>query len=320
MNGIASSLEEWRKAGLITAQQVKAVEAYEKGKAGLAPPGQGRAAPVAEALGYVGGAIAISAVGILLGDRWDDLNVGGRLTVVCLVTLVLAGAALTLRRNTQAPVQRLVSVLAVGTIAGIAWLTTTVLGEWTNWRGRDIGLFVSTVVFILGAALYLVRRRALPQLVTLVSLLVMLGTLFARPVFAGGHSWGALVTWAVGIAWVLLAIGGWHKPRELGIAAGSITAIIGASEAAGPEEYRAFLWLGLVTAGALLWRGVTSNETLLVVVGAVGVLLFVPWLITWLFPEGTAMVVAMLAAGLLLVLVAVWIARGRRVATKEARS
>ena len=72
------------------------------------------------------------------------------------------------------------------------------------------------------------------------------------------------------------------------------------------------LTIGLVTAGALLARAVALEATYLVAIGAIGVLVFVPQLVVRLFGKGVGALVTMLVVGLLLVLVAVRLVRGRR--------
>jgi hypothetical protein len=146
----------------------------------------------------------------------------------------------------------------------------------------------------------------------LVSALVLVGALFARPAFSGGIPWPGIAVWAVAAAWVILALGGWLEPIEVAIATGSVTAIAGAAAAAAGDGRAWLLWLGLATAAALIWRGVAADMTLMVGVGAVGTLAFVPQIILEIFPEGLGAVVAMLVVGLLIVLFAVWIATRRR--------
>jgi hypothetical protein len=311
MRNLEAQLKDWQDAKLLTAKQAAEIAEYERRPSAPAPS-EGRAAPVAEAIGYVGAAIAIAAVGILLGDRWGDLNFGGRLTIVTLLTVVVAEAAFVLRGNSREPIQRLVSVLAVGSLGGVAWLTAIVITEETAWQMRDVMLTVSLVVFAFAVPLYMVRRRAFPQLAAFVSLVVLSSVVFARPVFTGGVSWGAIMVWAVGVAWVLLALGGWHIPDELAIATGSAAALIGATTAAAGDGRAWLLWLGLATATALVWRGVAMDQTLMVGLGAIGVLIFVPQIVLWVFPEGSSAIVAMLVTGLLLVIFSVGIARGRR--------
>lgn len=316
MDNLSGRISEWRKAGLVSAKQAKDIAAYERDRgsrtARPAAEPSDRTAPVVEALGYVGAAIALAALGILLGDRWDDLNVGGRLAVVGALIVILASAALALRRNPHSPIQRLVSVLAVGSLGGVAWLLGIVLVEWTDWRSRDVALAIAGAVFVLAVPLYLLRRRALPQMAVLVSTLVLVGTLFARPAFSGEVSWVGIATWAVAVAWVTLALGGWLEPAEVAIATGSVAAIVGAIAAATGDGRAGLLGLGIATAAVLIWRGVVTDMTLMVGIGAIGTLIFVPQIILEVFPEGMGAVVAMLVVGLLIVLFAVWVARGRR--------
>jgi hypothetical protein len=114
------------------------------------------------------------------------------------------------------------------------------------------------------------------------------------------------------VAWVVLALGEWHRPAALAIATGSAVGLIGAATAAAGEGRGVLLWLGLATAAGLVWRGVVLDATLMVAAGAIGTLIFVPQLVLEYFPEGSSAVVAMLVTGLLLVIFSVGIARGRR--------
>ncbi len=316
MDDLMGRVSEWRKAGLVSAKQAKDIAAFEKRRAArsAAPVSAQaeRSAPVVEALGYVGAAIAIAALGILLGDRWEDLNVGGRLAIVGALIVILAGAAWALHRNPDAPIQRLVSVLAVGALGGVAWLLGIVFVEWTDWPSRDITLAIAVVVLVFAVTLYLFRKRALPQLTVFVSCLALVSALFDRPAFSGGVPWMGIAIWAVAAAWVVLALGQWLQPADLAIATGSATAIVGAVIAAVGDGRAGLLWLGLATAVVLIWRGVVTEMTPMVGIGAVGTLVFVPQIILEIFPEGLGSVVAMLVVGLLIVLFAVWIARARQ--------
>jgi hypothetical protein len=194
----------------------------------------------------------------------------------------------------------------------VAWLTTIIVTEESTWQMRDVVLTVSVVVFAFAVPLYIYRRRAFPQLAAFASLIVLTSVVLARPEFSGGVMWGAVFVWAVGVAWVLLALGRWHKPVELAIATGSVTSLTGMAIAAAGDGRAFCLGLGLATAIGLIWRGVAIDQTLMVGCGAIGVLAFVPQIVLEAFPEGSSAMVAMLTAGLLLVLLSVGIARGRR--------
>ncbi len=71
------------------------------------------------------------------------------------------------------------------------------------------------------------------------------------------------------------------------------------------------LSLGLVTAVALMTRGILRAETYLVAISSLGVLFLLPQLVFEIFEGAIGALVSMLVIGLILVLLSVRIAKGR---------
>jgi hypothetical protein len=272
----------------------------------------------------VGAAIALAAVAILLADRWKDLNLGGRVGIVGLLTVVVASAGFALRKSEKDPLERLVSVLLTASVLGATWIVGILLAESTALRDFDVALITAAAALVMSVALYRWRARALPLLAMLASSLAIVIATFSRPALNQEGLWAGLAVWSLGALWVLLAWGRWLKPEPIAAVAGSPVAIVGAmvGSASGGSKV-AMLALGLVTAGAFMTRAVLRGTTYLVAIGAVGVLVFLPWLVIDLFGNTIGALVSMAAVGLLLVLVSVRLARGRkkgRPTTKETAS
>jgi len=310
-------LAAWREAKLVTAKQAAGIEEFERARE---REETGRGILIAEAVGYVGAALAVAAVAILLGQQWDALNVGGRLAIVALLTVIVAGAGAALRGSDRAPIMRLVSVLLTAGVAGIAWLAGIISDEVLGWAGENVALGVGTVALALSLLLYSWRERALPQLAALASAILVVSAIFARPGMGDSAVWAGLAVWSVGAAWVLLGLGRWLRPEAIAVGFGAAVALIGVQVASFDDLRVIMILLGLATAGALLWRGVAAAETYLVTIGAIGVLVFVPQLVIELFGDAVAALVSMLVVGLGLVLLAVRLARGRKPKDAESAS
>ncbi len=322
MEDLGARLEAWRSAKLVTAKQAAAIREFEAAKV-AAEPRPSRGGPLAEAVGYVGAAIALAAVAILLADRWKDLNLGGRVGIVGLLTLVVASAGFALRRSDMAPLERLVSVLLTASVLGATWIVGILVSEATAFRAYDVALVCAGSALAMSVALYRWRARALPLLAMLASSLAIVIATFARPALSQEDMWGGVAAWALGVFWVMLAWGRWLKPEPIAAAAGSLLAIFGAQAGSPDGSQLAMLVVGLVTAGALMTRAVLVGTTYLVAIGAVGVLIFLPQVVIHVFGNTIGALVSMAAVGLLLVLVSVRLARGRkddRRAEKEAAS
>ena len=141
-----SHLEQWVGAGLISHDQAAAIVAFELARqvpppqvpavpGGVVPGGRAhrRTPAVAEALGYVGGVLAVVGVALVVHRAWADLGSGGRLAVSATVALALAGAGLAIDERRSTAMARLRAVLWLGSSAGVALFmvvgTVDVLGS-----------------------------------------------------------------------------------------------------------------------------------------------------------------------------------------------
>jgi hypothetical protein len=307
MRELDASLQLWRAEGLLTPEQAEAIAAYE------AVHGEGHAPRrtlFAEAIGYVGAALAVGAVGMIVSNIWQELTTGPRLTLVGLLVVLLGGAALALHRAERAPLQRLATLLFTSAVVGVGWFTAIVATEVATLEGAEVGLAVGGVAFVASLPVHLFRPRALHQLTVLVAALVVAVSTLSLAPMPVDPLWYGLTVSAIGAAWFALAAGGWLLPRVLAEVSGSVLAVF-ALQATGGDELWPLL-LAITLAGALIALAIASDRMHHLVVGAIGLFVIVPQLVLRLFGDTLGAPAVLLIIGLLLVLLAVGIGRARR--------
>jgi hypothetical protein len=303
-------------AGLITAEQVAAIEAHERAAGGEpdgrpGPPATRRGS-VAEAIGYVGAALVLGAIGLLLDELWAQLTAVGHLVLALAITGVLAGAALALRPTRTPAMQRLVSVLSAAVVAGVAWSATIVADDLLGLGVEDTALLAALAALLVATAIHLDRSRGLSHLVLFVTLLAATAALVMRPTLALDPLWTALVFAAVGGAWALLGAGGWIRPAPVATALGALVTLLSLQIGAVGDHRVLALLLLLVVAVGLVTIAVVTDDVVHLALGAVGLFLGVPQLVFELFGDAIGAPATLLLVGVLLVLLAVGLGRARR--------
>ncbi|MBS3942525.1 MAG: DUF2157 domain-containing protein [Actinobacteria bacterium] len=300
-------LQDWHEAGLVTAEQVDAIARFERART---PGPAARRTVVAEAIGYVGAALALGAIALLVGEFWDQFTVAARLALVLVLTVALFGSGTALRHAARQPLQRLASVLYAGTVAGVAWTTGIVAGDVMALRDAEVGLAVGAVSAAAALPLYLLRRRALPQLALLVAVLATALAALSLPNQAPDTEWYSLMVVVIGVAWFLLGAGGWLPPSRVAESVGAVLAVVACQFTGGDGS--GLLLLGVALAVGLVVLAIRSDALHLLAVGAVGLFLVVPRLVFTWFGDAIGAPATMLVIGLLLVLLAVGLGRARR--------
>jgi MFS family permease len=309
-------LADWVTAGIITQEQADRIAAHELSQAVRRPTTPTASASLlVEALGYVGGVIILVGAVLLATEFWDELGVPGRLAVVggAAVVMVLAGVAVPERAGEQG--RRLRAVLwaaATGAFAGfMGLLAADVLGLF------DSGLLTSAATAAVAVVLWWLRPTNLQHLVAAVALAATVATALAR--IGDAEYLPGTGIWAVGLVWFLLALGGLLRPRRFALTLGAAVAIVGAlllmimSSDAG-------IALTLASAAAVVAMAVVMTDLTLLAVGAVGLLFALPIAVSTWFGGTFAAPIALLGAGVLLVVAALWIARRRNQPDDDAEA
>lgn len=335
MDTLTDRLDAWVDAGLVSPEQAERIIVFEgegSRHTGWSPavgaaahdgdqrtsqasgPASGprNRTSIAEAIGYVGAALALGAISLLLGQLWADLLVGGRLALVGVLTIAVFGAGLALRGSPQPAMQRLTSVLLTATVAGVGWFVGVVGDDVLGLGWAAVGVTVGTGMLIVAAALYLWRGGALLQLATLGSALLTAGMSLSLSALTPDPIWYGLAFATLGAAWFLLATGGWLAPRALAEITGALAVLLGVQVAATDGRTGAVLAAGIVAAGGLVWLAVRRDQLRHLVVGALALFVLAPQLVFELFGDAIGAPATLLLVGLLLVLLAVGLGRARR--------
>lgn len=256
-----------------------------------------------EALAYLGGAIVLVGAMLIGAQYWPDLGTGARLLIVGTAALVLlaAGFAVPARAGTIA--RRLRSILwLLSTSAGAAFWA--LLGHQAlDWQAQDTALLTGVGSAVYAAVLWGVTRSAIQQLATFLATLVTAGTAAAH---LDGSAWPGIAVWAVSAAWLAVGRAGLLAAKRLTQATAAAGLIIGAGLTMDGDAAIVF---ALATTIALISAGVIWREIAVVLVGAFGLVQFLPMAVTTWFSGRAAAPVALLFGGGVLVTSAVVLAR-----------
>lgn len=310
-SGLAADLAGWVAAGLLSQDQSAAILTHELGHLRKAPrPRPARRLPsVAEALGYLGGMLALAGLLLLVSRYWPDLSTAGRLALSGAgAGLLLVGGVL-VREPRDAPLERLRAVLWLAATAATGVFTVVLVHD-----AADVGK-AQTVVLATAAAVgvesgLLWRGRDLPvqQLTALVAVPVLLGAAVAEVADLPGPS-GAAV-WASGTVLLWLAVRRLLRAPAMTEAVAVLALAVGAIMVA--NDWTALGTLGLLgSAFAVLALatvpGLTPDRSDHVTLGLLGVPMLVaavPSSIGYFSQDAaaaTGLVTYVIGAGLLLV-------------------
>jgi len=320
---VSAAIERWVTDGIITAEQATRMRAdlttsltEPLTDLQAVPPGgslvpasvprTSRAALVTEALGYLGGVIILVALGLVVGNVWDELTVGVRLTIVAVAALLLLVAGALIPARLGATGTRLRSVLWVASSASLAALLGLGASEWTAWSDEGVVTFAAFGAALYSAVLWWVHRHLLQHVAVFVALLAGLGTGVSMLPHAGMLP--GLAVWGVSVAWLAFSWGGVLPDRQVGMVLGAVGMVV-ASAALVSEGWG--VALALATVGALIGLALTFRDLLLLGIGAVGTLMVLPPIMGRYFPGALAPALVLLAVGVLLVVAAVLTTRRR---------
>jgi hypothetical protein len=329
---LAEQLARWVRAGIIDDLTAERIDAYERAAepvgavapdgpavhtavptgapAGSAPAATPRPArrerpraalsAVIEALGYLGGVLAVSGVVLLVAHYWTDLALGGRLALSGVTAAALAGAGLAVPERRNSAMARLRAFLwtlataSVGVFAAVA--ARDLLGD--EPAGPVVACTAASVALVSGL-MWWGRRRPVQQLLALSAAVVAVGTGLAEP---AGSTVAGVAVWAAGAA--LLALGVRQRTTfpVIDVAVGAIAAAVGSIVAVAAAGDPGIGLLFVVATGAAivtlaLLRGLVTDVASIValcVIGAITVVQSLPPLVVTMADDAGIVTAAVL--------------------------
>jgi hypothetical protein len=299
-------------SGLQSLRHAKALESEMSrfGEAHVEVPKTPRRIPlVAEALGYVGGMLAIVGLVLLISHYWSDMANPAR------VSLTFGGSALLIVGG------YMIDEIADVAFARLRWfmwlLASAALGVgaavvddivWTHFHAERRALLVSASIALLGAVLWAGRRRPVQQFEFMVALLVAAGTGASQ--FGGGSVIG-LTVWVVAVSLLFMGVTEVSVDPVVTVLVGAVGSIVGASLTVSAWNGFAFLFVlgtGVALGAVAIWSGAMELDSVGLAIGVAAVLSFfesVPASITYYSHQAAVVTGCVVTAVALAILVLV---------------
>jgi hypothetical protein len=239
---VTADLERWRAAGLLDDAQVTAILEHERLHRPLPPPTPAAPPPTApaptiarrprrelpdvtEALGYLGGILAIVGMSLLVGRYWTDIPIAGRLALSGGLAVVLFGVGLIVPEDREPALRRTRWFLWTVSSAATAVFGAVLAHELSDGDDVLVAFAAALAVVAHDAALWWRHDRPLQQLTFLGATAVAVGTGVAELSSSGPAGLAVWVTGAVGVA-----LGFRHLTPlpKLTLTIGAATAVLGA--------------------------------------------------------------------------------------------
>lgn len=241
----------------------------------------------------------------MVSRYWDRIEVWGRLTLVVTIGVVTFVAGWWVRERPSPAVGRLVSLLWFATVVATASAAALAGSELLGLEEARLALLVGGDVTVVAAGLYVPRRRPLQQLGLLVGVVTVSQALLTLPDAPIDPLYHGLVLWVTGIAWVLLAVGGWLAPRTAGLVLGGVVVGIGLQVATVGDRPGLGLTLALATTATVGVLSVVARDLVLLGFAVAGTFLFVPRAVFSFFGDSLGAPFALFITGIVLIGVAV---------------
>ncbi len=303
---LEEQLDVWVASAIISPDQADAIRAHEATEA----PSHSVAR---EVLAYLGAVLVGVAGFILVGQSWENIGEVARIVVSLTAGAVLAGTGFVLGPTDQPATRRaghVALLLAAAPIGFAIGMTTDLIVS--DEELSVLAGFSGALAFSVGCY---VRYRSWAQHTAL--FLSALGTTIALGALVEGDA-GSWVTgsgvFALGVGWLIASVGDRLEPKvlgevwgiiALGIGSVIVVASLGSTDAEGLFAMVAWIAVSI----GLVGTGVARDQVVLLAGGVLGLLIYVPWLVTEVLGGGIGAPVALLVSGALLIATALHLSR-----------
>lgn len=312
MIDLNQQLNHWLEDGIITTEQADLM----RQSVATSPPTpleeaveERRIPIITEILGYVGVALAMWAVMFLVSEFWGNLSDWAQIALFAVVAIVLLAAGSVLRGTAEPAIRRLASVLWAGSVISLSGSTFIAFDSLASLDPELTWTLVGAIAAAIGGLMLRLHPSVAQQVVLFAAVLTTAIALLSfgpdPEVFVFGF-----VVWAYGLVWMLVARSGLLQPQGAGMVLGAAAMLTGAQMTGAEGDLTTIgVLLGLATAGGLAGLGVMLRERLPIILGGIGIFLFVPQAMFHFFGDAMGGMFGLFASGLLLVGLAIWFGR-----------
>ncbi len=300
---LSGALQRAVEAHILNADQAQAVLAAERTRGNASD--QDRRLPVTEALGYLGGLLALSGAVTLAIQYWLDVPIAGRLGLFAVVAAATCLVGARIDDGSAPALIRLRGALWFASSAAVAALAGQVAQDVAHAGVPTVWLSAGAAAAVHAALLWRLRDRPAQHLACLAGVLTAAS---GAASLAGGAAAVGLAVAAVGAAWV---VAGWLAvlpPPVLALVGGGVAVLAGAGITVDDWPDAAPL-LGLAAVAVFVAVGVATVRTPLIVVGLAGGFGYLPWTVGHFFAGSLGVPLAMLLCGVALLAVTLVVLR-----------
>jgi hypothetical protein len=279
-------LDRWVAEGLLTADQAGAIVEHERSAVAVSAPrrrstASGRRIPAyAEALGYLGGILALAGLTLLVANYWPDMSTSIRMALSLVTTIVLLGAGALVHEHIDPALARLrwfLWALASATAAvftGVLMIATLEVDT----VALVVAACAATVAFTSGL-LWWGHDRPVQEFLVLGATIVSAATFVTAMTNSG---FGGFTAWC--LAAIVLAVGlrGLTPEPMIPHVVGAVGVMVGAFVTVSPWMGVGALFVLATSAGLLLLAALPQltmdvlQRVVLIVVGGFGALQGLP--------------------------------------------
>jgi hypothetical protein len=307
-------LSRWQAAGLVDAQTVERILAFEQASNAESATESTRERPtVIEAVVYLGLVVIAAGIFFLAGNNWEQLESWARIAFCVVPTLATLAVGAALRRNSQAPLRRGGELAWLVSVALFGVSVAVVLNEFGdhNGDGRTILLVTGCATLASAAALWVIQPRDAQVAAVAGSTMLLLQALGNWP---DDFSTELVGVCGFLVAALALSLGeaGFFTPRRAVRVTFGVLAIASTYEASFGSAI-GFEFLAFAASLGLLAMGVVRNAFTFVVLGIVGTFLALVTFIFAHFADSIGAPVALIISGALVLLGVMLVVQARNI-------
>jgi hypothetical protein len=286
-------LESWVQAGLVTQEQASAITEFEEGQS------SGRLSRGMEVVAYLGAAITLGALVIIMGELYDELSDWTRVGLGAVITTALLFAGQRLSSGASRPSRRASTLASFLAVPGLAMTTALVLEAMDFFdANRDVSvLIVALAALALAYWLWHIIRSALQMVAFAFSAFAtIMASIEATLTLPPSWVW-ALGPAVIGATWLMLGTSGVFTPRRTSLVLGGIGVLLAPLFS---TDFEAWALFGIATALVVAWIAVPLTESALMGLAVAALVIYIPATFLEFFEGRTGFTFALLGLGLLL--------------------